>query len=106
MQARKMRRSEVETLEGRRLLSGSAADVVVSPQITLSPAATTATPSGYGPAQIKKAYGFDSISLHGVQGDGTGQTIAIVDAFNDPNIASDLSTFSSTYGVPQANLSV
>jgi hypothetical protein len=32
-----------------------------------------------------------------VTGDGGGQTIAIVDAYNDPNIASDLRTFS--YGM-------
>lgn len=108
MQSRnKTRRSFLETLEGRRLLSASAADVIVSPNLTLdTAAATTTTPHGYSPAQIKKAYGFDSISFNGVTGDGTGQTIAIVDAYNDPTIASDLAKFSSTFGLPQASLSV
>ena len=28
-----------------------------------------------------------------------GQTIALVDAFNDPNISSDLATFDAAYGL-------
>ena len=31
---------------------------------------------------------------------GSGQTVAIVDAFNDPNIESDLGTFDTNYGLP------
>src|SRR5439155_18926565 len=42
-------------------------------------------PAGYSPADIRKAYGFDKLS-----GDGAGQTIAIVDAYDDPNISQDL----------------
>jgi hypothetical protein len=108
MQTWKRRRGSVlEALEGRRLLSGSAAaDIVVAPSITLSPAATSASPRGYTPAQVRQAYGFDSVRFNGIVGDGTGQTIAIVDAYNDPDIAGDLSVFSSTFGLPQANLSV
>src|SRR6516225_6265117 len=51
-------------------------------------------PSGYSPAQIRHAYGLDTISNSGV-----GQTIAIVDAYDDPNIASDLATFKAKFGV-------
>jgi subtilase family serine protease len=36
----------------------------------------------------------------GLTGDGSAQTIAIVDAYDDPNIISDLNTFSSTFGLP------
>jgi subtilase family serine protease len=43
------------------------------------PAATT-TPTGFTPAQIRQAYGFDQLPS---SIDGTGQTIAIVDAFGD-----------------------
>jgi subtilase family serine protease len=106
MKARKSRRSTWESLEPRQLLSASLADTLLTPNITLSPSATTSTPKGYTPAQIKKAYGFSSISFSGVTGDGTGQTIAIVDAFNDPNISSDLAKFSTTYNLAQANLTV
>ena len=31
---------------------------------------------------------------------GTGQTVAIVDAFDDPNAESDLSTYRAQYGLP------
>lgn len=33
----------------------------------------------------------------------SAQTIALVDAYNDPNAASDLETFSKTYGLPAAS---
>src|SRR5579862_5960547 len=56
-----------------------------------------ATPAGYSPAQVLHAYGFDKISFSGVAGDGTGQTIAIVDAYDDPNIASDLAAFDTQF---------
>src|SRR3954463_7640945 len=66
-----------ETLENRRLLSGTPG-LLMQPAISLSPSATKSTVMGLTPAQIKKAYGFDQLS-----GDGSGQTIAIVDAYND-----------------------
>src|SRR5438552_1191321 len=47
-------------------------------------------PSGYSPARMRHAYGFDQLTQ-----DGTGQTIAIVDAYDDPNIVADLNTFST-----------
>ena len=55
----------------------------------------TAGPTGYTPAQIRHAYGFDKITFNGgaVAGDGSGTTIAIVDAYDDPNIANDLHQF-------------
>ncbi|MBI3410000.1 MAG: S53 family peptidase [Planctomycetes bacterium] len=55
-------------------------------------------PTVYTPAQIQHAYGFDLNS-----NTGAGQTIAIVDAYDDPNIASDLAAFSSTFGLPAAS---
>jgi subtilase family serine protease len=62
----------------------------------------TAGPVGTTPTQIRHAYGFDQISFSGgtVAGDGSGTTIAIVDAFNDPNIASDLHAFDLALGLP------
>ena len=56
-----------------------------------NPLATT-SPTGYGPVQFRTAYGLTAAS-------GT-QTIGIVDAFNDPKAESDLSVYSSTYGLP------
>jgi subtilase family serine protease len=55
----------------------------------------------YTPAQIRTGYGFDSIPLlSGKAVDGTGQTIAIVDAYNDSRILSDANTFNRAFGLP------
>jgi subtilase family serine protease len=62
---------------------------------------SSSAPAGYGPAQIRHAYGFDAVTLgNGKPATGSNQTIAIVDAFSDPNIAGDLATFDATYGLP------
>jgi hypothetical protein len=59
-------------------------------------------PTGTTPTQIRHAYGFDQISFNNgnVPGDGTGTTIAIVDAFDDPRIANDLHQFDLQFGLP------
>jgi subtilase family serine protease len=56
----------------------------------------------YTPAQMLHAYGIDQVKFSNgtVKGDGSGQTIAIVDAFDDPTILSDLQKFDATYGLP------
>jgi hypothetical protein len=49
-------------------------------------------PAGYDPAAIR--------SYLGLTGDGAGQSVAIVDAYRDPDITSDVNTFSKRYGLP------
>lgn len=56
-------------------------------------------PASIDPAQIRAAYGFDRIITDGSL-PGTGQTIAIVAAYDHPTIAADLATFSARYGLP------
>ncbi|MEU6540565.1 S53 family peptidase [Streptomyces sp. NPDC047000] len=58
-------------------------------------AADAATPSGYGPTDLQSAYGLTSAAAS----NGSGETIAIVDAYNDPNAESDLATYRSYYGL-------
>ncbi len=61
---------------------------------------TSTTPTGYGPAQFHGAYG---LSVNAT----STQTIAIVDAYDDPNALSDLNTYSTNYGIPtMANCAV
>src|SRR5207244_7917247 len=43
---------------------------------------------------------FDQTSFTGVAGDGSGTTIAIVDAYDDPKIANDLHQFDVAWGLP------
>ena len=55
---------------------------------------------GFTPAQISTAYSYSSISFGGIAGTGSGETIAIIDAYDDPNIQSDLNTFDTQFGLP------
>ena len=91
------RRLHCEELESRQLLSGvpMAQAIVLHPGVT----ANSTTPSGLTPTQIRNYYGVNSLSFGSTMADGTGQTIAIVDAYDDPNIQSDLAVFDSTFGI-------
>ncbi len=51
------------------------------------------TPSGLGPANLASAY---KLSTSG----GAGQTVAVVDAYNNPTAAADLAVYRSQYGLP------
>jgi len=53
-----------------------------------------ATPTGYGAPDIQSAYNLPSSTA------GAGQTVAIVDAFDDPTAESDLANYRSFYGLP------
>jgi subtilase family serine protease len=55
----------------------------------------------YTPATIRQAYGFNLLSANYTSGvTGSGQTIAIIDAYGATNINSDVNSFDSTYGLP------
>jgi subtilase family serine protease len=64
---------------------------------------TRTVPTVVTPAQVRHAYGVDQVQFNvngkSVVGDGTGQTIAIVVAYNDPNIASDVDMFDKSFAV-------
>jgi subtilase family serine protease len=51
---------------------------------------------GYGPSQLQSAYNLTSASA----ADGSGRTIAIVDAYDDPTAAADLAAYRSAAGLP------
>lgn len=98
----------VDHLETRELLS----------TLPAGPTATAVAPGGYptyeaiaqaaslppssalSPAQVQQAYGFNKVAFGSVHGDGSGETIAIIDAYDDPNIQADLNTFSAQFGLP------
>ena len=48
---------------------------------------------GYSPVELAKAYGVNPDAA-------TTQTVAIVDAYDDPTVLSDLNTFDDQYGLP------
>jgi subtilase family serine protease len=55
-----------------------------------------AAPNGYGPADIAAAYSLPA-------GGGDGATVAIVDAYDDPNAEADLATYRSNFGLPECS---
>jgi subtilase family serine protease len=66
--------------------------------MTAFPNGSAAPPSGtISPSQMNSAYGMSQLSYN-----GSNQTIAIIDAFNQPNIQSDLTTFDNFYGLAAA----
>lgn len=66
-------------------------DVIIDDAITPF---TTTKPSGFGPAEFRKAYN--------VPGEAKKtQIIAIVDAYDQPNMLADLQTYSTTFNLPQ-----
>jgi subtilase family serine protease len=58
-----------------------------------SVSAAAATPSGLSPANLQSAYKLPSSSA------GSGKTIAIVDAYDDPNAEADLGVYRSYFGL-------
>jgi subtilase family serine protease len=56
----------------------------------------------YDPFQMRRAYQIDSLISAGF--DGTGQTIVIVDAFQNPNLVAQVAFFDAFYGLPAISL--
>lgn len=55
-------------------------------------------PCGYAGSQLQNAYGVGSAIASGVN--GTGSTVAIIDAYASPTIVSDANTYFSRHGLP------
>jgi subtilase family serine protease len=56
------------------------------------PVANATTPAGYSPADLRSAYALTAA--------GSGATVAIVDAYDDPNAEKDLGVYRSHFGLP------
>ena len=80
--------------------SWTAADpIIVSKTLQSDSLSPFVNPSGLYPAQIRKAYGIDKLA-----GNGAGKTIAIIDAYGDPNMATDIASFDTQFGLPAASI--
>jgi hypothetical protein len=103
-EASRGRRPQFEHLEARLVLSGQPAAVYRPTFVMLHPLGglvpfQSASPSGLTPAQIRHAYGLDQIT-----GDGAGQTVAIIDAYDAPTIQADLKAFDAYWTSKGFNL--
>ena len=68
-------------------------------------------PASLTPDLVTNAYGLNAINFTSpsgaaVVGDGSGETIALIEAYHDPTIASDLSAFDAAYYLPDPQLKV
>ncbi|HEY4387489.1 MAG TPA: S53 family peptidase [Ktedonobacteraceae bacterium] len=68
--------------------------VLVRSQQQLHPLNGHFVPAGYGPAELQNAYKLPSATA------GAGQTIAIVDAYDNPVAESDLAVYRAQYHLP------
>jgi hypothetical protein len=80
---------QARCLSERRVGSTRAATMGLSP---------ASTPGGLGPADLADAYQLDRTK-------GYGQTVAIVDAYDDPTAIADLAVYRSQYGLPACGTS-
>lgn len=72
---------------------------VMHPPVRVAPVPQTPNkPGGILPRQFKSAYGFNQVGNL-----GAGVTIALVDAYDDPNIASDLAFYANYFGFTPCN---
>ena len=62
--------------------------------LSRKPVAAAAPAGGYGPSDLQSAYALPSGTA------GAGQTVAIVDAYDNTKAESDLAAYRSTYGLP------
>ncbi len=73
----------------------SAGAITAGPELETSPALQgTGVEGGYSPEDLRKAYKLPSTTA------GSGQTVAIVDAYDDPRAEADLNTYRSQYAIP------
>ena len=91
----------IERLEDRRLLYAS---LIAQPTFMIDnlrgagPLQSSTPPTtAFTPAQIRKAYGIDSLLASGNA--GQGQTVAIVDAYDWPTATTDLHNFDKQFGL-------
>jgi len=93
----------------RRPAPSPAPSPTSSPVTTPTPGATATPPSGtpppcthnsgingFQPCELQKAYNLTSFST----ANGASSTVAIVDAYDDPNAEADLANYRSTFGLP------
>jgi subtilase family serine protease len=65
----------------------------------VTPLATTSYTNGYAPADLSSAYKY-SLPASGSAWTWTGQTVAIVDAYDNPNAYNDLTAYRAQFGLP------
>lgn len=80
------------------------ADIQVDAGVQVETLGTVASVANYmTPAKIRTRYGLDLLP-NTPEAQGSGQLIAIVSAYNNPDLAENLQVFSAQYGLPQCDV--
>jgi hypothetical protein len=74
---------------------GQCGAMVETNVVTFGGMAPDASLPGYGPAQLQSAYNLSLASAAA----GAGRTVAVVDAYNDPDAAANLAVYRAHYGL-------
>jgi hypothetical protein len=82
-------------LVAERVKAGSGRTATVQRATDALPNYATGPAGGYTPGDLATAYGVNPASAA-----ATGQVVAVVDAFSDPNVLSELNSFDAKYGLP------
>jgi subtilase family serine protease len=86
-------------LAGLPLMAQNGGHIIFYPPVRVAPGTQNpAVPTGILPQQFQQAYGFNRIPNQ-----GQGMTIALVDAFDDPNIESDLAYYANYFHFAPCN---
>jgi subtilase family serine protease len=103
---RQLTPQRLEEARGERHRANRVRDLI-SPDGAVTPMATSSAVSTYTPAQIRAAYGLSALPTSGTTLTaaqaaqlGAGQTIYIVDANHNPNVAAELTSFNQKFGLP------
>lgn len=106
------RRLTMQALQGRHLEAARSL-TPQAPAASATPAATASVVATYTPAQIRAAYGLPALpapgsALTATQAAqlGAGQTIYILDAQHDPNVAAELAAFNTKFSLPACTTKV
>ncbi len=75
---------------------GQCGALVETNVVTFQGVSRDASPAGYGPAQLQSAYNLTRAAATA----GAGETVAVVDAYNDPDAAANLAVYRAQYGLP------
>lgn len=107
------RRLTVQAIRQGRIFRPVGDDTGAPALAQAAPMASASVVATYTPAQIRAAYGMPALpaltsALSAAQKAqlGAGQTIYIVDAMHDPNVAAELAAFNAKFGLPTCTAKV
>ena len=63
-------------------------------------ASKSSFPTGTTPQQMRNFYALNGLNFNGITADGSGQTIALIEAYDDPGALGDLQAFDTRFGLP------